>query len=139
MLKKFFKKIPNGLEGLVIVAIVIVISLVITGLVYYKAPISLSSNDDRAKIETMLKMQHPNDSIVNMVLLENQIVLPHMDSTIYEKCDNINSISDILWYTRTVTYDVIKEGDTIKYLTTFEMVESFLKENVGQHLYTIER
>jgi hypothetical protein len=87
----------------------------------------------------MLKMQHPNDSIVNMVLLENQIVLPHMDSTIYEKCDNINSISDILWYTRTVTYDVIKEGDTIKYLTTFEMVESFLKENVGQHLYTIER
>lgn len=121
---------------LYIVGTAIVISFIVTLLVYYKAPISLDNSKDKAMIEKMINDQNPNSKIENLELKSGVIYVGLKDS-IYKLSDKIEDDNDILWYTRVLKYTAISDSDTVKCTTIFEMDEKFLKERVGKHLITI--
>lgn len=138
-LKKLIGKIPYGLIPMAVVGVLIVICSIITFFVYYKTPISMNDAKDRADIVSMVTNQHPNCDVINVKLVDGSVVYPETLDSLYVKSAQINDEDDAFWYTRAVDYDVVSGVDTVSYQTIFEIEEKFLRNEVGQFLFKVNK
>lgn len=138
-IKHLFSKIPYGLIPMVVVGIYALIGGFITFLIFYKSPISLDDEKDKVAIINLIKEQHPEYQITNVNLCEEVALYPITFDTIYTKSAQIENEDDIFWYTRVVNYDVIIKSDTVNHELIFEVTEKFLREEVGQFLFVVNK
>ena len=138
-IKQLLSKIPYGLIPIIVPSIITIIGGTFAFLFYFKNPISLTDTKDRQILIELISNQHPECEIAN-VQLNSQVTLPtHTFDLIYSKSTNINDVEDIYWYVKSVNYDVISNKDTVNYDLVFEISERFLREEVNQCLFVINK
>lgn len=130
------KKISYGLLPVIVVLALTIIFLFINTLFNYHKPIN--SNDP--ELIQLIVDQHGHSAIVDNVTLHRDIVYAQFSDSIINSSEQINSFDDIIVYTGSIDYTIIKQ-DSIQenWCTVFEVEKNFLRENIGKHLVTFQK
>lgn len=130
------KKISYGLIPIAIVLALTVICLFINTLFNYHKPI----NSDDPELMQLIVNQHGHSAIVNNVILHRDIIYAQFSDSIINSSEQINSFDDIILYTGSIDYTIIRQDSTQEnWCTIFEVEKDFLRENVGKHLVTFQK
>lgn len=130
------KKISYGLIPVIVVLALTVICLFINTLFNYHKPI----NSDNPELIQLIIDQHGHSAIVDSITLHRDIVYAQFSDSIINSSEQINSFDDIILYTGSIDYTIIKQDSTQEnWCTVFEVENDFLKENVGKHLVTFRK
>lgn len=130
------KKISYGLISIAIVLALTVICLFINTLFNYHKPI----NSDDPELMQLIVNQHGHSAIVNNVILHRDIIYAQFSDSIINSSEQINSFDDIILYTGSIDYTIIRQDSTQEnWCTIFEVEKDFLRENVGKHLVTFQK
>lgn len=130
------KKISYGLIPIAIVLALTVICLFINTLFNYHKPI----NSDDPELMQLIVNQHGHSAIVNNVILHRDIIYTQFSDSIINSSEQINSFDDIILYTGSIDYTIIRQDSTQEnWCTIFEVEKDFLRENVGKHLVTFQK
>lgn len=130
------KKISYGLISIAIVLALTVICLFINTLFNYHKPI----NSDDPELMQLIVNQHGHSAIVNNVILHKDIIYAQFSDSIINSSEQINSFDDIILYTGSIDYTIIRQDSTQEnWCTIFEVEKDFLRENVGKHLVTFQK
>lgn len=130
------KKISYGLVPVIVVLALTVIFLFINTLFNYHKPI----NSDNPELIQLIVDQHGHSAIVDNITLHRDIVYAQFSDSIINSSEQINSFDDIIMYTGSIDYTIIKQDSTQEnWCTVFEVEKDFLRENVGKHLVTFQK
>lgn len=127
MLRKFLSFLENrfgGLTPFIVVAIVAIVSMIVWSLIYVKAPVSMSNEEDKSELYGVIQNEWPSDTLINHKVYPQSVWV--IDSTGEEK--------DVI----PVSYERISMGDTIKCVSFVGLQPRFLKWRVGKVLKTEE-
>ena len=131
------KNMSSGKKILLGGILTIIVAFIAVFLGYYHKPLSL---DDQETLDAVIEMvvSDMTDATMSNFRLETAIFDGYCDTLFIKHPDKFKDVGDVIDKTRAIIYDVHDSIKVITCATVFEVEFKFLREAVGQKLFTIE-